>query len=270
MRRTRSRSRAVERGLTTLGIDLAAQAKETAACVIRWATGEATVDGLAAGLDDQALLTTIERHKPVKIAIDAPFGWPQPFVAALTEYSTGGRWPEEETLGLRLRLTDRVVIAETRQQPLSVSSDRIAVTAMRCARLLTRLRDLGLDVTRDGSGAVAEVYPASALRQWGLDPRGYKGSKPEQSAKRGQLVIKLTAEWPWLRLNDGVRRSLESSDHLFDALVCAVLARVVLSGESLPIPEARGLAKAEGWIHLPKSSLSEVRSRIWLGGHTRS
>lgn len=63
MRRTRSRSRAVERGLTTLGIDLAAQAKETAACVIRWATGEATVDGLAAGLDDQALLTTIERHK---------------------------------------------------------------------------------------------------------------------------------------------------------------------------------------------------------------
>lgn len=164
-------------GSKTLGVDLAAQPKKTAACVLSWDADAATVESLATGLDDPALLASVEQHAPSKIAVDAPFGWPQPFVAAVSSHSTGGRWTDAEIAALRLRLTDRVVIAETRQQPLSVSSDRIAVTAMRCGRLLTRLGDAGYDVRRDGAGALVEVYPAAALRQWGLDPRGYKGPK---------------------------------------------------------------------------------------------
>ena len=96
------------------------------------------------------------------------------------------------------------------------------------------------------------MYPAAALRQWGLDPRGYKGAKPEQQAKRRELVSALVTAWPWLRLEEHQRGLLASSDHLFDALVCGVLARAVPLGLCLPIPlDARQLARTEGWIHLP-------------------
>lgn len=236
--------------------------------MLRWGPEAATLESLAAGLDDRALLASVEQHAPAKIAIDAPFGWPQPFVAAVSSYSADGRWPDVETPTLRLRLTDRVVIAETRQQPLSVSSDRIAVTAMRCARLLTRLGDAGHDVARDGAGALVEVYPAAALRQWALDPRGYKGPKPEQQAKRTQLVRALTSGWPWLRLDEQENLLLASTDHLLDAFICAILARVVLQGISLPIPpNDRQLARIEGWIHLPlRQPLRHVDGAAVLAG----
>lgn len=255
--------------MKTLGIDLAAQPKETAACVLRWEPATAVIESLTAGLDDQALLASVEQHAPAKIAIDAPFGWPEAFVAAVSSYSTDGRWPNTEIPALRLRLTDRVVIAETRQQPLSVSSDRIAITAMRCARILTRLRDAGYNVGRDGAGDVVEVYPAAALRQWELDPRGYKGAKPDQQAKRLELVVALTRGWPWLLLDEQQRLLLASSDHLLDALICAVMAQTVRLDLVIPIPpDARELARVEGWIYLPiQQSLHSFDPTSALDGH---
>ena len=53
---------------------------------------------------------------------------------------------------------------ETGAEPLSVSSDRIAICAMRCAELLVELAGDG-QLERTGGGLVAEVYPAAALRQ---------------------------------------------------------------------------------------------------------
>jgi Protein of unknown function (DUF429) len=76
---------------------------------------------------------------------------------------------------------------ETGVDPLSVSSNLLAICAMRCAHLLVELAGEGA-LDRTGAGLVAEVYPAAALRQWGLDPRGYKGTKPEKVAKRQELV----------------------------------------------------------------------------------
>jgi hypothetical protein len=172
----------------TLGIDLAAQPKETAACLISWSEVGAVVERLVCPLDDDAIVTMIEADRPLKVAIDAPFGWPSDFVNAVAAWDAGAHWQGGETRVLRLRLTDRVVIQEALQQPLSVSSDRIAVTAWRCARLLTRLAVNGVDVARDGSGLVVEVYPAAALRRWLLDPKGYKGAKPENRRKRELLV----------------------------------------------------------------------------------
>lgn len=237
----------------TIGVDLAAQRAETAACAIQWSHGRAEVTRLSCGLDDVELLALVEEFAPVKVAIDAPFGWPRAFVAAVAAYETSGNWPVDDVSPLRLRDTDRAVIVETRQQPLSVSSDRIAVTAMRCARFLTRLRTAGLPVRRDGDGFAVEVYPAAALRIWGLDPRGYKGNKPEARTKRGELVDGvLAACGAWLSVSSDHRDLLLTSDHNLDAVICAILARVVACQLALPIPpEHREAALLEGWIHLP-------------------
>jgi hypothetical protein len=107
----------------TVGVDLAAQAKQTAVCLVSWDEGRATVDTLAVGADDVALVDLIESEKPAKVAIDAPFGWPAPFVSAVTEHAAGAAWDERATPGLRLRTTDLHVIAETGQQPLRLPDD---------------------------------------------------------------------------------------------------------------------------------------------------
>lgn len=236
----------------TIGIDLAAQPRETAACMIAWRRQTASLEVLAAGFSDDALLELL-RRAPTKVAIDAPFGWPGPFVDAVAEYQRTGEWREADIAPLRLRDTDRAVISSTGQQPLSVSSDRIAVTAMRCARFLSRLRTEGHSISRDGRGLVAEVYPAAALRVWGFEPRGYKGPKPEQRAKRLALANGLSAATAsWLTFTNAERASLAESDHLFDALICALLARAIAEGRSRKVePEERQAALAEGWIHLP-------------------
>jgi hypothetical protein len=237
----------------TIGIDLAAQRANTAACVLSWNAGRAGIEVLARSFTDDDLVKLIEDHEPEKVAIDAPFGWPRAFVASVAEYGATGEWPSDEIAPLRLRDTDRVVIAETGQQPLSVSTDRIAVTAMRCARLLTRLRGAGHHVSRDGAGLAVEVYPAAALRLWTFNATGYKGRALGATAKRLELVAQvLSACDGWLDEADDCVERLAASDHHLDAFLCAVLARMVVRGLSQPVPpENRQAAAVEGWIQLP-------------------
>lgn len=245
---------------TTIGVDLSAQPKETAVCVIEWSEKAARVTHLSVGADNQTVVDLVEAHEPTKVAIDAPFGWPAPFLAALTDFTKSAEWPAgRERRPLLLRTTDLAVKNETGTDPLSVSSDRIAICAMRCAELLVELAGDG-ELDRTGAGLVAEVYPAAALRQWGFDPRGYKGSKPEKVEKRRQLVAGVTAATaPWLDLNAEQHELVAASDHLFDALVAAIVGRAVERGRTLPIAdEHRALAAREGWIHLPeRGTLSE-------------
>jgi Protein of unknown function (DUF429) len=179
----------------TLGIDLAAQAKQTAVCLLSWGNGQAAIETLALGVDDAAILELVRSEEPAKVAIDATFGWPAPFVAAVSQNASGGEWQAHAPQTLRLRATDLHVIAKTGQQPLSVSADKIAVTAFRCAGLLSELTKAGLAVDRAGDGLVVEVYPAAALRQWRMDPRGYKGDKPEPRVRRAELVGDLADEF---------------------------------------------------------------------------
>ena len=125
---------------------------------------------------------------------------------------------------------------------------------MRCARLLTLLAG-SEPLDRTGAGLVAEVYPAAALRQWQLDPRGYKGPKPEKATKRAELVGALAAAAAgWLDFDPILQKRLGASDHLLDALLAALLARAIERGQTLPIPVAEiEAARGEGWIHLPRA-----------------
>jgi hypothetical protein len=247
---------------TTIGIDLSAQAKKTAACVIKWEDPSARIAHIALGADNQLLVELLAAHAPDKVAIDAPFGWPAPFISALNDFTNSGEWPPgSERRPLLLRTTDLAVREQTGRDPLSVSSDRLAICAMRCADLLVDLAgEGGLD--RTGGGLVVEVYPAAALRQWGLDPSGYKGARPEKVEKRRELVAEVTAATSrWLELTDEDRELLIASDDILDALISAIVGRAVQMEGTLRIPDAhRRIAASEGWIHLPeRRPLSKFR-----------
>jgi hypothetical protein len=236
-----------------LGIDLSAQAKNTFACVLEGEGAELNAE-VHPACDDAKLLELATGC--TKVAIDAPFGWPDDFVDALVAHRAGAAWPapddpKPETFraSLSFRATDRVVM-QTRR-PLSVSTDRLGVTAMRCAHLLHRwaVRD------RTGRGKFLEVYPAGALKRWGLDASGYKRAKTDALSK---LLDRVCQELPALRLDSSDRKLCATSDDAFDAVVASLVARAAALGlTDGPPPKARGRAGREGWIHLPvRGSLS--------------
>ena len=141
------------------------------------------------------------------------------------------------------RATDHWVRERCGIWPLSVSTDRIAYPALRAAPLLS-------GKLRDGSGQVAEVYPAAALLAWGLPNRGYKG--PEGRAGRERIVAGLLDALPGLDGGAFDPESLLCDDNRLDALVAALVARAVACGFCEPIPaEHLGDARVEGWIHVP-------------------
>jgi predicted nuclease with RNAse H fold len=245
--------------MRSLGIDLAAEPPNTAACEITWLADSAQGRLYTDRLDDDRLLALIESAD--KVGIDCPFGWPQPFVDAVVSHANAAGWPGRGQLGLshrrslRYRLTDEVVHQQVGIWPLSVSTDRIGVTAMRCAALLDALATAGHPVDRAGGGRVVEVYPAAALKHWRLPHRGYK--KAEGAIVRGQALDQLLVTLPTLNLDGDALDRCRRSDDAFDALICALVARAAAHGlTSAPCPGNQiERARSEGWIHLPTSDL---------------
>jgi hypothetical protein len=92
--------------MITLGIDLASQAKATAAAKIEWKGGRAIAGAPALGCTDARLDQLIGEAN--LIGIDAPFGWPIPFVDAVNEW-TDLQWTDDLRDRLRFRETDRFV-----------------------------------------------------------------------------------------------------------------------------------------------------------------
>jgi predicted nuclease with RNAse H fold len=246
----------------TLGIDLAAQPANTAACRIDWGVGRGTVSELRSGLDDRELLELIGGAD--KVAIDAPFGWPDDFVEAVVAHRDHAGWPgnvEDQDLyrfRLSFRLTDRHLIEHGGRRPLSVSTDLIGVVAMRCAYLLDRLAARGEPVDRAGSGKVVEAYPAPALSSWGISPVGYKARRG--SGRLPQLLERLEGELGGLDLPEEQRRSASADHNCFDALVASLVARAAGLGLTQPPEpgEQSDRAVREGWIHLPTNPLTDL------------
>jgi predicted nuclease with RNAse H fold len=245
----------------TLGVDLAAADDRTATAVVEWSDRRATVHDLQRGVSDDQLVGAIRAAD--KAGLDCPLGWPAKFVSFLvaqqaghleppTAHAEGSSWRRE----LAYRVTDQVVRAEAGLNPLSVSADRIAYAAFRCAALLARLADQGEPVDRGGGGVVIEVYPAAALRQWGLTHRGYK--TPGRGVGLGFLVDELASAAPWLNLGS-FEQLCRTSHDAFDAVVCAMAARAAALGHII-LPDAgqREAALTEGWIALPTCSLDDL------------
>jgi hypothetical protein len=240
--------------MITAGVDLSAQDTKTALCAIEWDSRRARVARLQVGCTDGEILTVLRCAG--RSGIDAPFGWPEAMVTALAIHAAGGPWPAHATPeSLRYRETDRFVVERTREaigtalHPLSVSSDRIAVCAWRCTRILTAL---GEPVDRSGtSGSAAEVYPAAALALWSIPRKGYKA--PASHGIREAILDALVETASGLEIGSEARASCIDVDHALDALVSALVARAVARGLTTGPDETRSAAAAhEGWIHLPR------------------
>jgi predicted nuclease with RNAse H fold len=240
----------------TVGVDLAAQARHTAVAVVEWEFGRARVIDVEIPADDDAVLRQSARAD--KVGIDCPLGWPEPFVEFLCAHRTNAIEAIPDWRSLAFRHTDEHVRAITGLVPLSVATDRIGLTAMRAARLQARLTRSGHEVRRDGTGLIVEVYPAAGLKRWGLPHNRYKGRANRISL--GSLVDALEGAAPWLDLRDH-EPLCRLSDHAFDALIGALLARAAACGSTvMPDDAHRTAAIAEGWIALPTCALEDLAS----------
>ena len=228
--------------MLTLGIDLSSQPANTAASVIDWANGRAIARPPRLHCSDGDLSQLIDSAEA--IGIDAPFGWPMEFIAAVSDWPHD-TWSQERRDRLRFRETDRFVRATQSVWPLSVSTDTIALPAMR-AMSLPKKHDVS---DRSGDGRFFEVYPAASLRAWTMTSRGYKEAKKAECIEaRHQILIALRIAMPWLMAPDDYA---EDSDAL-DSLVAALTARSAWQGRTLlPNPSQKSAAKREGWIHIP-------------------
>ncbi len=248
--------------MKTLGIDLAADPKKTAAAVIDWASGAARLIHLELGVSDEAILALF--NDTDFTGIDCPLGWPQALVPFLTGHVDGNVdavLRHDGIAGRRLlayRDTDRFVTQKTGLIPLSVSADRLAHPAMRCAVIQAKIAQDSSSQPLDGSGRLAEVYPAATLKLWGISAKKYKGTGPDETAARRRLLSQLEAAAPWLDLG-GYTDSLIASDDRLDAVVASLAARATATHCTFPPnPEERAVARLEGWIHLPSGELNEL------------
>jgi hypothetical protein len=247
--------------METIGIDLAAQDKKTAMCRIEWRSKLGYV-GVPASAGEADLVGALRSGGWV--AIDAPFGWPRDFVDAVSGHAARRAWPKTSPEALRYRVTDCMVRDALNVWPLSVSSDRIGVTAWRCARLLTLAREGRRPADRTGRGGIVEAYPGAALEQWKLSRRGYKTSgnaekKRTQRANREALLRSIQARADWIRWASGARERCVDSDDALDAFLCALIARAAAVGQTIWPTTRRDwtAARAEGWIHLPREDSLE-------------
>lgn len=244
-------------------MDLAAATRKTAAAVIEWTGGGARLVHLALDVTDQEIVALFGSCDMT--GIDCPVGWPDaflPFLAGHLNFDAHPVLDHDGIEGRRLlayRDTDRFVTRETGLIPLSVSADRLAHPAMRCAVIQAKIaRDHGPQA-RDGSGRLAEVYPAASLKLWGIHARGYKGRGGPESERLGVILDSLTTAAPWLDLA-GQREVLAASDDMFDAVIASLTARAVSLGQTLTPPDDHGAAAlSEGWIHLPSGQLAGLR-----------
>lgn len=243
-------------------MDLAAATKKTAAAIIEWTDGTARLVHLSLDVSDDTIVDLF--GSTAITGIDCPVGWPEallPFIAGHLSFEAKPVLEHDGIEGRRLlayRDTDRFVTRETGLIPLSVSADRLAHPAMRCAVIQAKIaRQHGVQA-RDGSGRLAEVYPAASLKLWGMSPRGYKGKGTVEASLRASILERLTRTAPWFDLG-GHQRDLAASDDMFDAVIAALTARAVKMGTTLrPDNEHAVRATTEGWIHLPSGPLEDL------------
>jgi hypothetical protein len=141
------------------------------------------------------------------------------FIQTITEYQAAGVWPdpydsETSVRNLRLRATNRAIHQRLGLTPLTVSTDRIGIVAMHCARLLAAMHhQLGEPVDRSGQGRILEVYPAAAaLRSWQInpgnteDPGSYKGDSEPARTRREWVLEQISCSTSgWLEINPKVK-----------------------------------------------------------------
>lgn len=246
--------------MRTIGIDLAASAPGTALAELVWTSGGARLERLEVGVQDADIVASVADGE-AWLGVDCPLGWPDAFVdfvhahhadvaPALGPVDGGADWRRT----LVYRRTDHVVRERIGRWPLSVSTDRLGVTALRGAGLLRRLAEAGFPVDRAGEGRLFEVYPGGSLRLWRFDTTGYR----VDAARRAVLLDALRARAPWLDLGSFAPLAIAKAD-AFDAVIAALATRAAALGMfEHPASDELDLARREGWVALPTGPLEAL------------
>jgi predicted nuclease with RNAse H fold len=254
----------------SVGVDIAKDPRNTALCELRWTESEAIVERLELGVTDDRI---IERtNASLVTALDAPFGWPTAMVQAVSRWVPGGEWSRPSDTAFRLRATDEVtrqIVRDTLSRrtsaarepvnPLSVSSDKIAMAAWRVCGILGALGSnctvvtaaLGAELT--GQRHVIEAYPAAALALWTIERADYKNTNAAGARRREAMLAAILLQMKRrVRWSGADEATCTATDHALDAFVCALVARAAALGNVHPVPaEHHGAARIEGWIALP-------------------
>ncbi len=240
------------------GLDLSAEPKGTALALLEVSPKMVTLQSLELGLRDAQIVAASTGVE--KLGIDCALGWPIEFIDFLQQQVSPSIHAKEFEGSIELRRTlayretDRMVREVTKRWPLSVSTDRLGMAAIRCAGLLSALGVTGANVSRIGEGLVVEVYPAASMRIWQLDSTGYRND----ADVRARLLRDLCAAAPWLEVS-GHEALLTESHDACDSLIAALATLAVVVGHATTPPEhLLERARVEGWVHLPTASLGEV------------
>lgn len=245
--------------MRTIGVDLAAGVPGTALAEIVWSGDSARLVRLEAGVGDALIVASVGGD--AWLGLDCPLGWPDAFVDFLGAHHAGAE-PElgpvdggaDWRRGLVYRRTDVVVRERIGRWPLSVSTDRLGVTALRGAGLLRRLAAAGFPVDRAGEGRLFEVYPGGALRIWGFDTTKYR----VDATRRAALLAVLQRRAPWFDPGPFAALAVASAD-AFDAMIAALATRAAATGRFVrPGPGDLDVARREGWVALPAGPLEEL------------
>ena len=237
------------------GIDLAAEPQYTGLATLSAEASALVVEAVAVGVTDEQLVHAVSHAHGT--GVDVPLGWPKTFVEFIQDHAqqtleapvnTAGTWRRS----LALRTTDIDLHRRTGLTPLSVSANLIAYPAFRWAGIEANLRDDNIDVNRDGSGAIAEVYPAAALYRWAIPHTRYKG--PKNYAARQLVINALSSRFVELDWN-GFDTLALADDNALDAVIAALVRYQIHLGHCEGPPEhLRDIAQVEGWIWVPKSA----------------
>ena len=235
------------------GVDLAAEARLTGVATISAKRPSLSLERVTVGVSDEEIIDIVSHSAGT--GVDVPIGWPMAFVQFVQQHANRTLQSPETTAGswrrtLALRTTDVEVHRRTGLTPLSVSANLIAYPAFRWAGIEAKLRELAVDVARDGSGAIAEVYPAAALYRWGIPHTGYKGL--HRSDVRHGMVEALSRVFDPLDWN-GFEDLVIGDDNALDAVISALVRYQIHRGHCAGPPEHLAeIARLEGWIWVPE------------------
>lgn len=232
--------------------------RRTAFAGIDWAKDRAKLVSLMLGATDQHIVEASSGAD--KVGIDCALGWPERFVDFVVNHRASNHTVSPEfgamdwRKDLSYRETDKRVREVTGRWPLSVATDRLGVTALRCAGLLERLGAAGVDVDRSGLGGIVEVYPAGSLKIWGFDTSGYRATADARST----LLTAITSKAPWIEFSEFRDVMIESCD-AFDSVIASLAARAAAVGSAtVPSDDDREIARVEGWIALPHPDIEKL------------
>lgn len=258
--------------MRTVGIDIAGEDSPTGVCVIEWTScGAIVADVTVAKMPLLGIVAAVDAaggQGRVPVGIDAPFGFPLAFAQAVVAMRNGAEPPRGNP---RWRITENH-IKTTKNALSSVTSLITNTVSGRCFPLRYALAGPDSKDLVGYSTYLFEVYPAAALVSWGVsiartnDEMSYKtkGQTGEVARRRvlADLLALATCDGaPWLHIPHQTHRQLlADKDDAIDALVSALVARVVISATRPTDPATAGLSPAEydavlheGWIHLPPS-----------------